>query len=344
MSDLSKTAQIPAVPIDDPDAAPRTVEGETSVPPTERHSSIPQTAREAPSSSPGAPTEKAISIAAPPTRDRATLTIITGLDAGRVFALDMPPVIVGRGPEAQVSIDDSAISRAHARVSRRDDGKFEVEDLGSMNGSFVRGRPIGKAVLSSGDRVQIGPNVVLRFAVTDEAEEELLRKLYESSTKDALTGAYNRKYFGERVASEVAYARRNGTALAVLMIDLDHFKRINDTHGHLVGDQVLRAVAGVLARTIRREDIFARLGGDELVVLARSAPELDAERLGERLRANVEALRVPTVNSLLTVSVSVGVARLAECPGAAGEADLLALADARLYEAKARGRNRVVAG
>jgi pSer/pThr/pTyr-binding forkhead associated (FHA) protein len=173
----SKTGEFPVVPID----APSTIEGDPSAPCTkEGQSSAPATERVPSSSYPpaeevaaGALTEKAIAIPAPATRDRATLTVITGLDAGRTFALDAMPTVIGRGPEALIAIDDGAISRAHARITQREDGRYQVEDLESTNGTFVRGRPVGKAVLASGDRLQLGPNVVLRFAVTDETEEAL---------------------------------------------------------------------------------------------------------------------------------------------------------------------------
>jgi len=224
---------------------------------------------------------------------------------------------------------------------RSETGKYTVSDLGSTNGTFVRGRSIQLVALGSGDRVQIGPNVVLRFAITDETEESLLRRLYESSTRDALTGALNRRYFLERLATEAAYAERNRTSLAVLMIDVDHFKAINDRWGHLVGDQVLRALSTTLSRNIRKEDVFARYGGEEFAVLSRAAQPVDGDRLAERLRGIVDALRVPTANAILPVTVSIGVAHLHECKGAA-ELDLVALADGRLYRAKAAGRNRVV--
>src|SRR5215813_2576414 len=181
-------------------------------------------------------TEKSLSVAKDPKRDRATLTVLSGFNAGQVFALDQPEHILGRGTEADIWAEDPAISRKHAKVTRTSEGHFMVEDLGSTNGTFVGARRCDKCELTSGDRVQLGPNLLFRFAIVDDREEELQRRLYESSTRDALTRAYNKKYFGERLVAEVAYARRHGALLSVVMLDLDDFKRTNDTYGHLAGD------------------------------------------------------------------------------------------------------------
>jgi diguanylate cyclase (GGDEF)-like protein len=306
--------------------------GDDAEPPTER----------APSDPPlGAlSTEKAISLAPAASSRRATLTVMTGMQAGQVFTLERTETVVGRGIEAHVTLDDPSISRRHCSIRREANGQFTVHDLGSMNGTSVGGTAAERLLLASGDRIQVGPNVLVRFAVVDEAEEALLRRLYESSTRDALTGAYNRKYFVERLASEVAYARRHGADLAVVLLDVDHFKQVNDAHGHLAGDAVLRALADEAQRHIRREDVFARFGGEEFVVLARSGLHLDAGRFAERLRAAIEALDIQYEGVALRVTVSLGVARLAECDGDRSE-ELLQLADERLYGAKSAGRNRV---
>ncbi len=219
------------------------------------------------------PTETALQAhAAVAQRDRSLLTVLTGLNAGQVFTLDSDETTIGRGREATVRIEDVGISRAHSRVVRAMDGKFYVEDLGSTNGTFVGGRKIERAELHNGDRIQVGPNVVLRFSILDEAEEQLAHQLYEASTKDGLTKVYNRKYFVERMAAEVAYAQRHKSHLSVILFDLDHFKRVNDTHGHLAGDVVLRVVAMQVQRTIRTEDVLARYGGEEFVILVRGIP------------------------------------------------------------------------
>jgi diguanylate cyclase (GGDEF)-like protein len=277
----------------------------------------------------------------PHVTDHANLTVVVGPESGRVFAIDRAEIVIGRGTEAHLVLDDPGVSRRHARVLRNADVAFVVEDLGSTNGTFVSGRRVTRETLTSGDRIQFGPNLVLRFALTDELEERMQRRLFESSTRDGLTGAHNRKHFEERLTAEVAYARRHGTAVAVLIVDVDSFKQVNDSHGHLAGDELLRSLVSALALSIRQEEILARYGGDEFVVLARSITAFDAVRLAERLREAAAGVRVPCKAGRVGTTVSVGVALLSEVAGPA--ADLVKLADARLYRAKKEGRNRVCA-
>jgi diguanylate cyclase (GGDEF)-like protein len=278
-------------------------------------------------------TEKSLSIPVPFDRDHAILTLLTGPNAGQVFPLDVENLI-GRDFDAQIRIDDGSLSRTHARISRQAKGTFVIEDLGSTNGTFIGSDRIGRRELVSGDRVQLGPKLTLRFALTDGAEEMLQRQLFESSTRDHLTRAYNRRYLMGRIAAEVAHARRHATELGLLMFDIDEFKRTNDTHGHLVGDAVLRAVADRVTALIRLEDVFARFGGEEFVVLIRATGARDAVRLAMTVRAE---------GAEVCVTISVGIASLAELPPDAAGKDLIALADMRLYRAKQEGRNRVCA-
>jgi diguanylate cyclase (GGDEF)-like protein len=275
-------------------------------------------------------------------RDRALLTVLSGLNAGQVFTLERAETLIGRGRDVGVRIEDVGISRVHSRIVRTMDGKYYVEDLKSTNGTFVGGKRVERMEIHGGERLQIGPNVVLRFAIIDEAEEQLAFQLYEASTKDALTKGYNRKYFVERLAAEVAYAHRHKTHLALVLFDLDHFKKVNDTYGHLAGDVVLRVVAVQVQRTIRTEDVLARYGGEEFVILVRGIEHANVVHFAERVRKAVERLSIPWESLQLRVTISTGIASLSECgEGAAGE-KVLHLADERLYRAKSGGRNRVI--
>jgi two-component system cell cycle response regulator len=288
-------------------------------------------------------TEKAISLATAPQRDHAALTVLTGLHAGRVYPLAHAETVLGRAPECDIWLEESSISRRHARVARRTDGGFRVEDLDSTNGTFLGGAKIHESALDTGDQIQLGPNLIVRFSILDAAEMALQRRLYESSTRDALTRAFNRKYLHERLAQEVAHARRHGTNVAVLMLDLDSFKKTNDEHGHLAGDAVLRTVADRVHNLIRIDDVFARYGGEEFVVLARSTEHAAATLLANRLRVAIEKANVLAEGKTIAVTASLGVASLTELPVDAGAIELLSLADARLYRAKESGRNAVVA-
>jgi diguanylate cyclase (GGDEF)-like protein len=275
--------------------------------------------------------------------DRAILTVLTGVNAGQVFRLDTDETIIGRGREAHVRVDDVGISRKHTRVVRSQDGRYFVEDLGSTNGTFVAARRVDRFELRPGDRVQVGPNVLLRFSVIDATEEELARQLFEASTRDALTRVFNRKYFVERLAGEIAYAHRHKTSLSVILFDLDHFKAMNDTHGHLAGDVVLRVVASAVQNTIRLEDVLARYGGEEFAILVRGIEHEKVAIFAERVRKAVDALEIPYEGQKLRATMSAGVASLAEVSAAPSGEALLLLADERLYRAKDQGRNRVVA-
>ena len=276
-------------------------------------------------------------------QEHAILTVLTGINAGQVFSLDGGETVIGRSREAQIRVDDVGISRKHTRVVRTATGSFVVEDLGSTNGTFVAGRRVDRLGLRPGDRVQVGPNVLFRFSLIDATEEHLARSLYEASTRDGLTRVFNRKYFMERLQSEVAYAVRHKASVAVLLFDLDHFKAINDTHGHLAGDLVLRMVAATVQKTIRIEDVLARYGGEEFVILVRGIEHDKVAVFGERVRKAVEVLEISHDHMRLKATVSVGAASLAQCGDAPTAETLMLLADERLYRAKDAGRNRVSA-
>ncbi|HMI86800.1 MAG TPA: GGDEF domain-containing protein [Polyangiaceae bacterium] len=283
--------------------------------------------------------------ATPAVRDRATFTIVSGPNAGAIHSLVSAENLIGRGKECSVRIIDAGISRRHARILRLAAGQYVAEDLGSSNGTFVGGvRIAGQHPLIEGDRLGVGPNIELRFGFTDEAEEGALRRLYESSVLDALTGAYNRKHFEERLASEVAYTKRHSTPLALLMFDLDHFKRVNDNFGHLGGDHVLRTVGGLVKRTLRVEDIFARYGGEEFAVIARGIDVDKGYLFAERVRITVETGKIEFNRLQVPVTISLGVASLACCGDGATAEALIGKADERLYVAKGTGRNRTVSG
>ena len=272
---------------------------------------------------------------------RALLRLVTGFNAGQVFAVDRRETIIGRGRDAHVRVEDAGVSRQHTRIVHALEGHYHVEDMGSTNGTFVGGRKVDRCELKSGDHVQVGPNLVLSFSIIDEVEEQLARQLYESSTRDALTKAFNRKYFIERLASEVAYAVRHKTRLAVVIFDLDHFKQVNDTLGHMAGDEVLRGVSSQVAKMIRVEDVFARYGGEEFVLIVRGIEQSNVQAFAERVRRAVESHVTIWEGKPVSATISVGVAMLEECGDIGTAEGLLLLSDERLYQAKRSGRNRV---
>lgn len=168
---------------------------------------------------------------------------------------------------------------------------------------------------------------------------QALERLNELATRDELTGAFNRRVMVEYLERQVVYKARYGTPASLLMLDLDHFKHVNDTHGHLVGDQALQTLVRTVAAELREGDILARFGGEEFLVLLPMAPRDAASQLAERLRCAIAGVKFADGDTLVPLRASFGVAELAADEGVAG---WLRRVDLALYEAKDAGRNRVV--
>lgn len=273
-------------------------------------------------------------------RDRAVLLRMDGVHAGQVISLCDGEMSVGRHPGSDVVLDDSGVSRNHAKLVKSGNN-FILMEVSARNGTLVQGKPVeSEIILSDGDYVQLGPRVAFRFSLVDEKQESLLHRLYESSNRDSLTNAYNRKHFDERLVSELAYAQRHEGKLALIVFDIDYFKKVNDTKGHPAGDAVLRHVAGLAMSRLRSEDLFARIGGEEFAILLRGVDLPAAARLAERLRTMISARPALFEGHYVPVTVSLGCAAI-PCPSAPTAEELVRRADERLYRAKTEGRNRV---
>jgi diguanylate cyclase (GGDEF)-like protein len=278
--------------------------------------------------------------ARPETRNRELLVRMDSASAGEVIPMGKRAYRVGRHPESELCVDDQGLSRHHARFTRIGD-QYWLEDLASSNGTFVNGNRISGHELKNGDTVQFGPRVCFRFSVASHDEEQMLRQLYESSVRDPMTAAYNRAFFANQLESELSFALRHKSDLSVLLFDVDHFKPVNDTHGHLAGDAVLKEIARIVQFQLRREDLFARYGGEEFVVLLRGVAIEGAASAAERLRNAVGFKPVVFEGVSIPVAISVGCASLACCNNQTAEG-LVQRADGRLYQAKRDGRNRSV--
>jgi diguanylate cyclase (GGDEF)-like protein len=272
-------------------------------------------------------------------KSRSLITVLAGEQLGKIVAVE-GDLVIGRGEHADVRFTDPGISWRHARLLRREDAVF-VEDLGSTNGTFVHGQRVSQPRrLTDGDQIRLGGHTVLKYFVADRLEEAAAQSLYESAVRDPLTGVHNRRYLIERLASEISFALRHAAPLAVLFIDVDHFKRVNDLFGHAVGDATLRVITMTIQRMIRPEDVLSRYGGEEFVVIARSVTPRNAEILAERIRRRIGELELP-LEGEPALSVSIGVAALAGLPQPDAAA-LVSAADQAMYAAKERGRNCVV--
>lgn len=278
-----------------------------------------------------------------PARDHATLTFVEGpMRSAIVTLVPGSSIVLGRGADAEIRVPENTVSRRHARV-RWDGAGYLIEDLGS-SGTWVNGwRVTSWRPLPSGARIQLGAKVRLRFDLHDADEQRVLTELYDAAVRDALTGAYTRRYLYERLHAELSYAARHGAPVALLMIDLDRFKDVNDHFGHQAGDVVLRMVVAQLRQMLRPEDVLVRYGGEELCVLLRGLDATSALVLAERLRSEVEALRIPANGEQLHVTVSIGVAATDPQRDKLSPSALLERADRALYRAKHEGRNRACA-
>jgi len=271
---------------------------------------------------------------------RACFVVMQGHEVGRTYELGDGVACLGRSDEVEISILDPAVSRRHASVHSSNLG-FVIEDLDSTNGLFVNGERLPRRVLRDGDRVQVGSATVLKFSYQDELEESMQRRLYESATRDALMGIHNKQYFLDSLDAAFAHAFRRNRPLSVLMLDVDRFKQVNDSFGHLAGDHVLKAIAALVEPTMRAEDVLARFGGDEFVLLLVESSQEAASLVAERIREKVESGAVSYGGHQVEVTVAAGVATFSggNYTSARG---LLEAADEALYRAKSEGRNRTV--
>lgn len=252
--------------------------------------------------------------------------------------LEKGTVILGRGTDANIKLDDELVSRKHCSLTF-DGTKVIVKDLGSTNGTFVDGSPVDSMELDSDNRLQIG-KMVLKVDFKDPSEEAFDRELYEAATMDPLTKISNRRTFMDRSLGELALARRNDYFVHTIMVDADHFKRVNDTWGHQCGDMVLKEIARLLKEEKRESDLLARYGGEEFVLLLAGIGPEDAKKSAERLRAAVEKHRFCWNDIVIPVTISLG---LCSKQGAnIGKIeDMIAQCDKMLYVAKEGGRNQV---
>jgi diguanylate cyclase (GGDEF)-like protein len=274
-----------------------------------------------------------------PVSKSAALVVIHGDELGRKYDLDKPKFIIGRSSRCDVQVDQDAVSRQHAKLTLSDTGRVTVEDLGSTNGTYVNDdQTDGELRLRNGDLIKIG-RTIFKFIASNNIEAAYHDEVYRLTTTDGLTQVFNRRFFEEALERELSRCRRYGRALSLVMIDIDHFKHINDRYGHLAGDAVLKDVAMVVRSRIRREDVLARWGGEEFALLL---PEVDlqgAVAMAEKVRRLIEK-HIFTFDEVdIPVTLSAGVAALGKrqlSPEA-----LVKGADEKLYEAKQSGRNKV---
>lgn len=262
-----------------------------------------------------------------------------GPGLGRRFSFGLNTITLGRDGQCSLAIPDGSVSRMHTVIEPRPDGTYHLNDLNSRNGTFVNGKKVSTIRLNDGDYVQLG-QCVFRFLAGGNVEASYHEEIHRLTLLDPLTGAHNRRSLAEYLDREIERAGRHSRPIAVLMIDVDHFRQVNDRFGHPGGDLVLRELAARLRELARHEDLICRYGGEEFAV---ALPETDlpgAVIAAERYRRAVAGKFFNVEGDSFAVTVSVGAAAIH--PGESRTAsELLKQADAQMYEAKRSGRNRV---
>jgi len=268
----------------------------------------------------------------------ACLVVIRGARLGTRIALDNAQTTIGRDSSCDFQISERSVSRTHCRVTRHAEA-FWLEDLGSTNRTMLNGKAIDRTPLADGDQVRVG-NTVLKFIGAGNIESDYHLELHENAVRDVLTGLYNRRQLIGVLEHEIRKRRgRNGQPLALALLDIDHFKRVNDELGHLGGDSALKQLTAVLSDHVKSREVLARIGGEEFALIM---PEItiDAARARlERIRAAVADYDFEIEEQPRKLTISVGIACWS--PEIMDTSDLLRQADEYLYQAKTSGRNRV---
>ena len=285
---------------------------------------------------------------------RPALVFLRGELLAVPIPLERSEVTLGRALDADVRINDNQASRLHARIrTETDEGTGEVRyrliDLDSTNGTLHNGKPITEAFLEDGDKFVIGDQLI-RFEMLDEIDREYQQQIHRLLVHDDLTGLLTSKSFFSELRREAARAEAESRPFCVLMMDLDHFKEVNDTYGHLAGSETLEEVGAVIKNSLRAGDVGARFGGEEFAAFLLDADYAQGMVAAERVREAIEKHEFPAVRRgspeasgprTHKITISVGVAAFPN--DASDPIQLVEKADSALYRAKRGGRNRVCA-
>ncbi len=266
----------------------------------------------------------------------SALVLASGEQLGRKVDIPAEGMTIGRGSSCGLTVGSrkDGTSREHARVYF-DGGELCLQDLNSTNGLRVNNEQLRFSRLRPGDLVQIGRTLLKVVAGGRDARYH--EALYNKAVRDPLTGLFNRQNLDVVLANQARQAITRHLPLAIMMLDIDHFKKVNDTHGHQAGDAVLRQMAKLVRSGLRASDRAFRYGGEELLVMLPNTDLEHALSIAERLRRMAQSRRFAFEDAVIPITVSIGVAQLAGTVD-----DLIKRADDALYSAKKGGRNRVV--
>jgi two-component system cell cycle response regulator len=262
-------------------------------------------------------------------------------DLGKRFLINRTVTTIGRGQDNDVVLVSDCVSRKHGRIERQG-SELRLLDLGSTNGTYINDVQKLKAayLLRCGDQVMIG-DTIFKYLSGSDIEAQYHEIIFQMTITDGLTGICNRKQLDQVLSADLTQAHRHSRSLSIVMMDIDHFKRINDQYGHLAGDTVLRSVAGLLQKRLRAHDRLGRYGGEEFCLILPETPLEKAAQFADELRLLVAGSEFSTEAHKISVTLSLGVA--CYTPGMT-VTQLYQRADEQLYAAKHAGRNQVKSG
>ena len=274
--------------------------------------------------------------------------------SGELIAVPIPlereEVVLGRALEADVRINDVKVSREHAKITTVKDevtgrSEYVITDLESRNGVYVNSNRVTEAALANGDKITIGEHI-LRFELLDEIDREYQKQIHRLITHDDLTGLLSSRSFFSELRREAAKAAAQDKRLCVLVMDVDHFKKVNDTYGHLTGSRALEEIGQCIISVMRSGDAASRFGGEEFAAFLLDADLSQGLIAAERIRSVIEknefsVIRQGKPAGSHNVTISIGVATFPD--DSSDPIELVEIADSALYRAKREGRNRVCA-
>jgi diguanylate cyclase (GGDEF)-like protein len=271
-------------------------------------------------------------------KDKASLRQMNGIFIGRKYPLNQGSTLVGRDPGLDITINEDSVSRRHAELIY-DGNSLQVMDLGSTNGTFINDVPVKNKTASHGDVIRFG-NIIFKYIPAGSIETMFHDELSNLAHIDGLTGCFNRKYILDYLETEVKRCQKLDLPLSLIMLDLDHFKNVNDTHGHLAGDYVLKETVRLLReKVLRTSDVLGRYGGEEFCIIMSEAALRTGIDVAERIRKAIEKHDYMFDGNTLIVTISAGVAQINKKDESSK--DLIEAADKALYQAKESGRNKV---
>jgi diguanylate cyclase (GGDEF)-like protein len=269
----------------------------------------------------------------------ACLIAIRGSNVGGRTVLNKDEVVIGRSPQADVQVNEESASRQHAVITRHG-AVFLIKDLNSKNGTFVNNAKKAAAVLNDQDVIAIG-GALFKFISGTSVELPYHEELHKLATLDPMLGIYNKRFFLDYLEQTCRRLGDSQTPFSVVLFDVDHFKQVNDNHGHRAGDRVLEQVSAAVKAILRRSDLFSRYGGEEFGVLLLGNNSEQAVLAAEKLRRAVQASAIAHGEIEIRVTISLGIATF-DPAWPVSSAELIEQADSALYQAKRTGRNRVV--